>query len=123
MLKWHFPARPAKCVSHLTKRDFYRKEVAGCEIRATFGTIRANSKTVFRLMSIFSFGKKNKDNQEQTDSSGKKRPIDSFGIDPNGTTVLSKDELAKLGGGRTSSKSRMDDDPYLQNTFSSTIPL
>lgn len=70
---------------------------------------------------IFSFGKK-KNNVDPNDPSGKKRSIDSFGADLNDSTLLGKDEMDKLGGGKTSHRSRFDDGSNFQSTFSSTIP-
>ncbi|HMX42050.1 MAG TPA: hypothetical protein PK971_11185 [Saprospiraceae bacterium] len=70
---------------------------------------------------IFSFGKK-KNNLDPNDPSGKKRSIDAFGADLNDSSVLGRDDMGKLGGGKTSSKQRYDDGTNFQNTFSSTIP-
>jgi hypothetical protein len=71
---------------------------------------------------IFWFGKKDKTAPDPNDSNTKKRSIDSFGADLNGSTLLEPEDLGKLGGGKSSTKSRFTDDPNFLNTFTSTIP-
>lgn len=71
---------------------------------------------------IFSFGNKKKTDSDQNDSNNKKRSIDSFGADLNDSSLLGKEDMDKLGGGKSSIKSRYDDDSHFQSTFTSTIP-
>lgn len=71
---------------------------------------------------IFWFANKNKTAPDQNDSNNKKRSIDSFGADLNDSSLLGKEDMDKLGGGKTSTKSRFTDDSHFQSTFSSTIP-
>lgn len=71
---------------------------------------------------IFWFGKKDKTAPDPNDSNAKKRSIDSFGADLNDSSLLGKEEMDKLGGGKSSTKSRFTDDSHFQSTFTSTIP-
>ena len=70
---------------------------------------------------LFSFGNKKKTDSDQNDLNSKKRSIDSFGADLNDSSLLGKDEMNKLGGGKGSTRSRYDDDSF-QSTFKGTIP-
>ena len=75
------------------------------------------------MFSIFSFGKKKQDEFDDLEPKGKKRSsMDDFEQSLKGSSILGKNDMKKLGGGKSSNKS-LGDDSSLQDTFSSTIPL
>lgn len=70
---------------------------------------------------LFWFNNKKKSDSDQNDAN-KKRSIESFEAGLSDSSRLSKEEMDKLGGGKGNTRSRYDDDPNFQSTFTSTIP-
>ena len=72
---------------------------------------------------IFPFGKK-KDQPKDLKGSGKNSSLGAFeSLDDPAMKILDPSEMAKLGGGKSSNKSKYDDDSFFQGTLGGTIPL